>query len=285
MLLRIAACAAWLFAWSICPGVDRGMLPYSGITVAMAQVQKTAQHQPSAGWNQNVEPEDRTEVAARPKASDPRPANISPQIALATAIQPLAAEQVFAGEILRKWDGVQSEIRQNKEILARCREGGACPDAARRFLAIIDTGRARSGRARIGVINREINLAIMPTADLEQWGIVDRWSPPLETFTTGRGDCEDYAIAKYVALTAAGVAPENIELVVLRNKAATENHAVVAVLVDGAWVALVPDDQLWGATPLFAIDETGVRQFVAPTASATLRDAAPASFGGHSHGQ
>jgi Bacterial transglutaminase-like cysteine proteinase BTLCP len=135
------------------------------------------------------------------------------------------------------------------------------------------------------VINREINLAIMPTADLEQWGVVDRWSPPLETFTTGRGDCEDYAIAKYVALTAAGVAPENIELIVLGNKPASENHAVVAVLVDGAWVildnrwlALVPDDQLWGATPLFAIDENGVRQFVAPTANATLRDGALASF-------
>ena len=43
-------------------------------------------------------------------------------------------------------------------------------------------------------------------SDLAQWGVIDRWSAPLETFTTGRGDCEDYAIAKYVALTAAGVA-------------------------------------------------------------------------------
>ena len=238
----------------------------------------------------------RTEAAARLKGSDSRPPSqpVSPEIALATAAEPfgLAAEQVSQGEILRKWAGVQSEIRQNKEVLARCREGGACPDAARRFLAIIDEGRARSGRARIGVINREINLAIMPTGDLEQWGVVDRWSPPLETFTTGRGDCEDYAIAKYVALIAAGVAPENIELIVVGSKTASENHAVVAVLVDGAWVildnrwlALVPDHQLWRATPLFAINENGVRQFVAPTASATLRDSALASFGGHTHGR
>ena len=40
---------------------------------------------------------------------------------------------------------------------------------------------------------------------MAQWGVPDRWSPPLETLATGRGDCEDYAIAKYVALTAAGI--------------------------------------------------------------------------------
>jgi predicted transglutaminase-like cysteine proteinase len=151
----------------------------------MAQVQKTAQQRAGAGSNQTVDPQGRTAVAARLKGSDSRPPSqpVSPEIALATAAEPfgLAAEQVFQGEILRKWAGVQSEIRQNKEVLARCREGGACPDAARRFLAIIDEGRARSGRARIGVINREINRAITPTGDLEQWGIVDRWSPPLES--------------------------------------------------------------------------------------------------------
>jgi predicted transglutaminase-like cysteine proteinase len=296
MLVRIAACAAWLFAWSICPGVDRGMLRYPGITVAVAQVQKTAQHQASVGSNQNVDPQGRTEAAARPRGSSSRATNqpVSPEIAPGTAAEPfgLAAEQVSAGEILPKWARVQSEIRQNKEVLARCREGGACPEAARRFLAIIDEGRARSGRARIGVINREINLAIIPTGDLEQWGVVDRWSPPLETFTTGRGDCEDYAIAKYVALTAAGVPPEDIKLVVIGSKTSSENHAVVAVLVDGAWVildnrwlALVPDHDLWRATPLFAINENGVRQFLAPTAGDTLPDGALASFGGRSHGQ
>ena len=53
--------------------------------------------------------------------------------------------------------------------------------------------------ARTAALNRAINLAIIPTSDLVQWGVVDRWSAPLETFTTHRGDCEDYAIAKYVA--------------------------------------------------------------------------------------
>jgi predicted transglutaminase-like cysteine proteinase len=189
------------------------------------------------------------------------------------------AERVSGGEILRTWRGVESEIREDKQVLARCRkDASSCPLAAQRFLAIVDEGRARSGRARIGVINRAINLAIMPTSDFVQWGVADRWSAPLETFTTRRGDCEDYAIAKYVALRAAGV-------VVVRNTDVSENHAVVAVRLDGAWVildnrwlALVPDRKIWREIPVFEISEDGVRRFVVPTVNAQLADGPPASF-------
>jgi len=256
-------------------------LSFPGVAVAMAQ--EMTQRQSIAALHQNVDTEGKTRVTPR---------QVSPGTALAPGAEPfgLAAEHVSEGGVLRKWTAVQSEIREDKQILAHCREdASSCPLAAQRFLAIVDEGRTRSGRARIGVINREINLAIVPTSDFVQWGVDDRWSPPLETFTTGRGDCEDYAIAKYVALTEAGVPPEDVKLVVVRDKTASENHAVVAVQVDGArvildnrWLAPAPDRELWRATPLFAINENGVRQFVAPTANATRRDSAPASFGGHS---
>jgi predicted transglutaminase-like cysteine proteinase len=220
-----------------------------------------------------------------------KPVSLEPALAPEAVAFGIATERVSEGEILRKWMDVQSEIRKDKETLANCRENASsCPPAARLFLAIIDEGRARSGRMRVGVINRAINLAIVPTSDLVQWGVADHWSAPLETLTTRRGDCEDYAIAKYVALRAAGVAPEDIELVVVRNADTSENHAVVAVRLDGSWVildnrrlALVPDREIRRTTPLFVIDEQGVRQFVAATANAQLRDGAPASFERSSH--
>jgi predicted transglutaminase-like cysteine proteinase len=152
--------------------------------------------------------------------------------------------------------------------LAHYREGVLCPSAAHRLLAIIDEGGARNGRARIGIINRAINFAIIPTSDVAQWGVTDRWSGSLETFTTRRGDCEDYAIAKYVALRAAGLAEADVKLVVVRNTAVGEDHAVVAVRLDGAWIILdnrwlplVRDREMWRATPLFVLDDNGVRQF------------------------
>ena len=98
-------------------------------------------------------------------------------------------------------NGVVAEIGAENDILVRRRQDAkSCPAAAQKFLAAIADGRARDGRAGVGVINRAINVAIRPISDMAQWRVPDRWSVPLATLASGRGDCEDYAIAKYVAL-------------------------------------------------------------------------------------
>ena len=79
--------------------------------------------------------------------------------------------------------------------------------AALQFLAIVDSAKARDGRARLGEINRAINLAIRPISDLAQYG-ARRWSSPLTTFATGAGDCEDYAIAKWSRSASPGSRPK-----------------------------------------------------------------------------
>ncbi len=211
-----------------------------------------------------------------------------PQISVPALPEPfgLAAVPVASGDILAKWNGVGADIRAEREILDRCRASTErCPGAARDFLAIIAEGRAQPGRSRIGVINRAINLAIQPMSDMAQWGVPDRWSAPLDTFTTRRGDCEDYAIAKYVALTEAGVAPEDVKLVIVRNTAVNEDHAVAAVRLDGEWIMLdnrwlrlVEDVDMPQAVPLFVLDQTGVRKFL-PAMTVARRTAAPASLG------
>ena len=89
-----------------------------------------------------------------------------------------------------------------------------------------------------------------------------------------------------MALRAAGLAPEDVRLVVVRNTDGQENHAVVAVrldniwmILDNRWLALVPDRKLWRAIPLFEIDEHGVCQFVlAPALIAKLQQLPAASF-------
>ena len=177
---------------------------------------------------------------------------------------------VTSGGVLTKWNGVQAAMRAESEVYAQCRANmETCPKAAKKFLAIIDQGRALTGRARIGVVNRAINLAIIATSDMAQWGVEDRWSPPLETFATGKGDCEDYAIAKYAALIETGVAAADVKLMIVRNTAANEDHAVTAVRLDGAWIILdnrwlrlVEDTGMAQAVPLFALDTEGVRQFL-----------------------
>ena len=177
------------------------------------------------------------------------------------------------GGLSRKWRGVQQQIGAEAEILTQCREAPrTCPsDAARHFLAIIAAGQARQGRARLGEINRAINLAIRPMSDLAQYGVVDLWSSPLATFTTGAGDCEDYAIAKYVALREAGMRREDVRLLIVRDRKLQEDHAVVAARLDGHWLVLdnrrllmLEDEQLTRYQPWFEIDDDGVRRLIPP---------------------
>ena len=95
----------------------------------------------------------------------------------------------------------------------------------------------RLGPVRFGEINRGINLAIRPMEDLAQYGEVDVWSSPLVTFNTGAGDCEDYAIAKYVALQMAGIPAEDLRIVVVLDLNG-DGHAVASVRLDGHWLIL-----------------------------------------------
>jgi hypothetical protein len=63
-------------------------------------------------------------------------------------------------ELSAKWAKLQIHIRSDQETLAVCRSNeNDCPAAARAFLQIIEQGRRREGRARIGEINRAVNLA------------------------------------------------------------------------------------------------------------------------------
>jgi predicted transglutaminase-like cysteine proteinase len=99
--------------------------------------------------------------------------------------------------------------------------------------------------------------------------VEDHWSSPFETLQTHRGDCEDYAIVKYVALREAGLSNADVKIVILRNLLPNEYHAVAAARVNGEWLildnrrlTLVRDTDMTRATPKFQLDEDGLHRFV-----------------------
>src|SRR5262249_52403475 len=84
-------------------------------------------------------------------------------------------------DLSAKWSELQSRILSEGRMLAACRSGqDGCPAAARQFLHIIELGRQRQGRARLGEINRAVNLSIRPVSDWAQYGTADFWSAPLD---------------------------------------------------------------------------------------------------------
>ena len=211
-------------------------------------------------------------------------ASLAPTSDAATLLSPGAATMLRAsaepfglsstvltyGGLRNKWLGVARELDDERVQLALCdgdRNHCVSP-AALQLLAIVDNARARAGRARLGEINRAINLAIRPMSDLAQYGQVDVWSPPLVTLAHGAGDCEDYAIAKLVALHLAGVAEDDLRIVVMRDMLSGEDHAVVATRLDGHWLmldnrrmAMIEDSYMRNVRPLFVIDQHGVSQY------------------------
>jgi predicted transglutaminase-like cysteine proteinase len=198
----------------------------------------------------------------------------------------LLAQQLSEGGLRDKWLGVERQLDDEMLVLVLCEEDRShCRSrAALQFLAIVDMARGREGRARLGEINRAINLAIRPVSDLTQYGSIDVWSSPLATFASGAGDCEDYAIAKYVALRVAGIAVEDLRLLIVRDTRLQEDHAVVAARIEGRWLmldnrrmAMVEDAQIRNYRPTFAIDQDGVRRYPAPPLMVADRNADPDS--------
>ncbi|WP_316177374.1 MULTISPECIES: transglutaminase-like cysteine peptidase [unclassified Bradyrhizobium] len=189
-----------------------------------------------------------------------------------------------AGALRDKWLALARKLEDERVQLALCdgdRERCVSP-AALSLLAIIDQGRLRAGRARLGEINRAVNLAIRPASDLAQYGQVDVWASPLATFERRAGDCEDYAIAKFVALRMAGIASDDLRIVILHDVVRGEDHAVAAARLDGHWLmldnqrmAMIQDSDARQVRPLFVIDETGISRYQALPLMAEVRALSP----------
>jgi predicted transglutaminase-like cysteine proteinase len=176
------------------------------------------------------------------------------------------------GVLWRKWRAVKNDIDSEMLEVAKCRtDRSSCSQAANRFLLMIGEIRDRSGLVQIEIANRAVNGAIHYVSDLAQHGAIDVWSAPLASLSTGRGDCEDYAIAKYVLLREAGVSENDLRILLVRDKSVNEDHAVLAVRNAGSWVmldnrrsALATDGDLSYFIPLYALHDGEVNLFASP---------------------
>lgn len=83
--------------------------------------------------------------------------------------------------------------------------------------------------ARAQIINAYVNNRVRYTEDMVQFGRPDVWSSADQTLRSGRGDCEDYAIAKFQMLREAGVDPHDLFLVLVRDLVRRADHAILVV--------------------------------------------------------
>ncbi len=109
--------------------------------------------------------------------------------------------------------------------------------------------------------------------DSRNWGQSDYWETPVEFFTRG-GDCEDFAIAKYVSLRALGVPEERLRVAIVHDKQKNVPHALLIVYTDKGAMVLDNQDKRMRASsdvhryrPIFSINRQAWWLHNRPTAT------------------
>lgn len=104
---------------------------------------------------------------------------------------------------------------------------------------VIQSLEGKSLKEKVAGVNDFMN-SYKFISDSKNWNKRDYWATPLEFMTYG-GDCEDYAIAKYVSLRALGVPGDQMRIAIVQDQILRVPHAVL-VVYDGK-KALILDNQ------------------------------------------
>jgi predicted transglutaminase-like cysteine proteinase len=129
-------------------------------------------------------------------------------------------------DALPKWKATLSRIAKEQTHYADSRS-----KAVRAWQAMIRGQKGKSQVEQLRSVNRFINQWRY-RSDSYNYQTSDYWASPAEFFSRS-GDCEDYAIAKYVTLRQMGFRADQLRLVVVKDLVRDLAHAILAAYVDG----------------------------------------------------
>ncbi len=122
-------------------------------------------------------------------------------------------------------------------------------------------------------VNQYFSDSVTYKTDDEVWNQSDYWASPAEFLAKRVGDCEDYAIAKYIFLLKLGVADEKLRLIYVKAKiggarsTVTQAHMVLGyyatpdsqpLILDSLISEVLPARQRTDLMPVFSFNSTGV---------------------------
>jgi len=155
-----------------------------------------------------------------------------------------------------KWRGMLDRYAAER----RTCQAGPCKDYG--WGALVDGERGKDLPTQLREINGAMNHRPY-VSDLANWHVQDYWATPLEFMARG-GDCEDYAIAKYMALRELGFPVDDMRVVVLNDLNLGVAHAILVVYVKGTALVLdnristvIPADAIRHYRPVYSINEHG----------------------------
>lgn len=124
----------------------------------------------------------------------------------------------------------------------------------------LDSLRGKAPMDQIIAINAYMNKKRY-IIDPRNYGVRDYWATPGQ-FLTRNGDCEDYAIAKYMSLRSLGFKDSQLRIVVLQDLNLRLAHAILVVyhrgrayVLDNQIKTVVPADKVYHYKPFYSINE------------------------------
>jgi len=173
---------------------------------------------------------------------------------------------------------------------ARQRYGGRGAQVMQEWRDEMQGMRRRSEDEQIRRINEFVNRRVLFESDQDIWGQKDYWATPLETLGRGAGDCEDYAIAKYISLRLLGIDNDKLRITYVKARiggprsSISEAHMVLGyysapdaepLILDNLIGDIRPATSRSDLTPVFGFNSEGIWTGAGPGAnpagSATAR--------------
>ena len=157
--------------------------------------------------------------------------------------------------------------------LALTRYGQQASDTVGEWRAAIDQARGMPDEQKIVLVNDFFNTRIRWMEDPQAWGEKDYWATPLEVMGHRKGDCEDFAIAKYATLLLAGMDIDKLRITYVKAKIGgpySKVHAAHMVLayyptpgadpkiLDNLVMQIQPASLRPDLTPVFGFNSNGL---------------------------
>ncbi|MDP3420724.1 MAG: transglutaminase-like cysteine peptidase [Thiobacillus sp.] len=111
--------------------------------------------------------------------------------------------------------------------LAGQRYGESGKTAVTAWRELVTQSAQQTDAIKLQRVNDFFNRRTRFGEDSEIWGQPDYWATPLETLGRGEGDCEDFAIAKYVTLKLLGVPSGKMRLTYVKARIGGPRSALV----------------------------------------------------------
>jgi predicted transglutaminase-like cysteine proteinase len=182
----------------------------------------------------------------------------------AGAAPPLFGARETRSENLRpfqKWLGaLERHFGDRMALDSPCVPGGLERCVLQNWRGFLESLRHLDRRAQVEAVNKFANDHPYVT-DLVNWGVDDYWETPRE-FLERNGDCEDYAITKFLSLRFLGFDNDSLRIVVLKDLNLQIYHAVLVVYLDGDILALdnqikavVSTERIRHYRPIYSVNE------------------------------